>query len=99
MLASHKLARWLPYPAIIISILGWVVLGVRQPIAAPIVLAGATVVALGLLGWRWPSTSTPPRWLAIFGFAFAAGVAGLSAWRRALTGTKAAVWEPTRRTA
>jgi hypothetical protein len=99
MLASHKLARWLPYPTIIIAMVGWIVLGVRQPIATPIMLFGATVVALGLLGWRWPSTRTPPRWLAMMGFMVAAGTAGLSAWQRALTGTRAAVWEPTRRSA
>jgi hypothetical protein len=99
MLASHKLARWLVYPAAILSVFGWGVLAFRWPLAAKLVLLGAAGLGIGLLGWRWPSTKTPPRWLAMLGFMVAAGTAGLSAWQRALTGTKAAVWEPTRRTA
>lgn len=99
MLASHKLARWLVSPALILSIAGWGVLGFRWPIAAGITLLGATGIAVGVLGWRWPTTRTPPRWLALPGFFVASTVAGLSAWRRALKGTRDAVWEPTRRTA
>lgn len=99
MLASHKLARWLVYPAAILSIVAWGVLAFRSPLAAKLILGGAIGLSVGVLGWRWPSSSAPPRWLATMGFMVAAGVAGLSAWRRALAGTKAAVWEPTRRTA
>lgn len=99
MLASHKLARWLVSPALIVSVVGWSVLGLRWPIAAIIVLAGTVALSIGVLGWRWPSAQTPPRWLALTGYIVASSVAGISAWRRALVGTKDAVWEPTRRTA
>jgi glycosyltransferase involved in cell wall biosynthesis len=99
MLASHKLARWLVYPALLVSLVGCLVLAWRSPAGVALLAAVAAGVAVGWLGWRWPWATARPKVLSISGFALAANVAGLGAWRRALSGTRDAVWEPTRRTA
>jgi glycosyltransferase involved in cell wall biosynthesis len=97
MLVSHKLARWLVYPALPVAAVGLAVLATRSWPAAAVALLAAVGCLVGFLGWRWPADRPAPRLLTLSGFLLASNVAGLGAWRRALSGSRDAVWEPTRR--
>lgn len=101
---SHKLLRWLVPWALLLGMLSTVAaapqVAAARPGLAPFALgAGAAVAAgfaLAALGWWWPS-GKPPRPLAVAAYLVAGTVAGLIAWKRALTGQRAPVWEPTPR--
>lgn len=100
MLASHKLARWLVYPAFPLAAIGLLMLTAHSRVAAGLAVAGALGAALGVVGMRWPEGRPVPRLFALPGFVLAANVAGIAAWIKVLKGRNAAaVWEPTRRTA
>ena len=57
------------------------------------------VAGLGLaaLGWWWPRDRSAPRLAAMAAYFVSGTVAGLVAWKRALMGEGAPVWEPTPR--
>ena len=54
-------------------------------------------LALSAVGWFWPKSSTAPRISSMAAYLVSGTVAGLVAWKRALLGRGAPVWEPTPR--
>jgi len=99
MLFSHKLARWLLQPVLLVSGVGLVLLAPWSPVAAAVASLGLAGLAMGWWGWTRASRSECPRWLTLAGFAVSSNLAALIAWGRFLRGTANAVWEPTRRPA
>lgn len=99
MLVSHKLCRWLVYPALPLAAAGLVLLGILWPPAAVAVAAAAAGVLLGVAGLRWPAGRAVPRPLALAGFLLASNWAGVQAWAKVARGETSPVWEPTRRPA
>lgn len=99
MLFSHKLARWLVPWAVVAACLSVAVLAARIPAlplgaAAGIVVAG---VALGALGWVWPTGRRLPRPIAALTYFVLGTLAALLAWFKAVRGDMNPIWEPTRR--
>lgn len=99
MLISHKLCRWLVYPALLPATLGLLLLPLVWPWAALLVLASALML---LIGWRViqdVSGTARSRGVALLGFLVASNLAGLLAWLRTVQKAQDGTWEPTRRTA
>jgi cellulose synthase/poly-beta-1,6-N-acetylglucosamine synthase-like glycosyltransferase len=98
-LVSHKLARWLVYLLLPVSVFALAYLA-ADSLAARVVLGAALLVAvLGTAGIRWPANRRVPRVFAIPGFVVAANLAGLLAWLEMFRNERHATWEPTRRPA
>lgn len=97
MLWSHKLARWLVYPAIPFSAVALAYLAVDSTAARAVLATAIAGTAFGLLAMKWNGGRKLPRLLALPGFVVASNLAGLMAWVQVIKGTRAAVWEPTRR--
>ena len=96
-LFSHKMARWLPYPLVPVSLVGAVLLAVAHPlgwIALVAILAGA---GLGWWGLRWPADRPAPRLVSLAGFTLTTLLAGLDAWQQVLRNRRTPIWEPTAR--
>lgn len=97
MMASHKLARWMLFPAF----LGWIV--------GPLLLVGTApwtlVLTVGMLAGivlarvtvTWPEGRRLPRLIAFPGYLFVSILAGWMAWLHLLRNEKSAMWEPTQR--
>ena len=99
MLWSHKLVRWLVFPAAPLALAALVPLSLVS-IPARVLLAGAGVgIGLGTVAMRSPEGRPLPRVVALCGFVLASHVAGFVAWAKALGGESSSIWEPTRRTA
>lgn len=97
MLISHKLCRWLVYLTLPLAAVGVILLATSWRPAWLLVAIGAAVLALGIIGMRWPDDRRAPTVIAIPGFALASNLAGLLAWMRFFRGESSPVWEPTRR--
>jgi cellulose synthase/poly-beta-1,6-N-acetylglucosamine synthase-like glycosyltransferase len=95
MLFSHKLCRWLVYPALPIAAVALVLASVHSPFWRVILIASIVGTVLGVIGMR--SSKQSPKLLTIAGFALASNLAGVMAWIQVLRNQRAAVWEPTRR--
>jgi len=94
---SHKMARWLVYPAAALALLALAALTVTSDLAR-LGLAGAIGgIMLGEWARRRVDAGPAPQWLRGIAFVYAANVAGLAAWGEFLRGTSLAIWEPTRR--
>jgi cellulose synthase/poly-beta-1,6-N-acetylglucosamine synthase-like glycosyltransferase len=96
-LISHKLCRWLVFPAIPLGLIGLTLLAQHSNIARGLLMMSLAGLAIGGLGMRWPEGKPVPRVVALFGFALGATVAALIAWSKALRGERNPIWEPTRR--
>lgn len=94
---SHKLVRWLVPVSLVTGALALVMLARTEWWAA--LGAAGMVGGLGLaaVGWWWPGTGNPPRLASMAAYFVSGTVAGLIAWKRALAGEGAPVWEPTPR--
>ena len=57
----------------------------------------AVGLALSAVGWFWPKSSTSPRVASMAAYLVSGTLAGIVAWKRALLGEGAPVWEPTPR--
>ena len=99
MLISHKLCRWLVYPAFPLAGIGLAILALQHPLARLVLAAAVLGVVLGVVGMRWPAGKRVPKLFAIPGFALASNLAGLQAWLQVLRGTSRPMWEPTKRPA
>jgi cellulose synthase/poly-beta-1,6-N-acetylglucosamine synthase-like glycosyltransferase len=97
MLFSHKLCRWLVYPAFILAAIALIVLATTSPIWLGLFTLALAGVIVGWVGMRWPHDRPKPALLNLAGFAFASNLAGILAWLQVAQNKRAAVWEPTRR--
>ena len=98
MLFSHKLARWLVYPALVVAAIALVLMSVHSPIWLAVLVLALAGLAIGVVGMRWPrERGTPPKLIRLAGFALASNLAGVLAWLQVIRGRELAVWEPTRR--
>jgi cellulose synthase/poly-beta-1,6-N-acetylglucosamine synthase-like glycosyltransferase len=99
MMVSHKLARWLLFPAL----LGWLVGPLLLIKNAPytLLLTGGMIIGLLLarLTLTWPDNKRLPKLVAFPGYIFVSIMAGWLAWWQLLKGEKLATWEPTKRPA
>jgi hypothetical protein len=96
-LISHKLCRWLVFLSLPGAILGLAILALSSPIAR--VLLGLVVAGciLGPLAMKAADRRAVPRLVSVCAFLFAANLAGVLAWIKALRGERNPIWEPTRR--
>ncbi len=97
MLFSHKVCRWLVYPALPIAGLALVLASVHSVVWRVVLALAVVGTIMGIVGMRWPRERRAPTVITIAGFALASNVAGILAWFRVLTNHRAAIWEPTRR--
>ncbi|HEU4700381.1 MAG TPA: glycosyltransferase [Gemmatimonadales bacterium] len=100
MLVSHKLLRWVGFLLLPLVVVGLALLATAPGASLlPRGLLGLAVLGcvLGALGARWPAERKVPAVVAVPSFVVLSSLAALVAWWRALTGTREAVWEPTRR--
>ncbi len=97
MLFSHKLCRWLVYPALPISGVALVIASFHSVFWRAVLALGVAGTIVGIVGMRWPRERRAPTVITVAGFALASNIAGIMAWFRVLTNQRAAVWEPTRR--
>lgn len=95
MLWSHKLLRWFIFLFMPLAALGAVFVAIDLPFMRPLVALSAALVGAGWIASR--HSERLPRSVALLAFAVAAAVAGMAAWRQALSGRGQAIWEPTRR--
>lgn len=97
MLVSHKLVRWLLFPAL----LGWFVGPLLLWRTAPwtlLLLFGMTGgVALAWFTVKMPNEKRLPDFLAFPAYAFISIIAAWMAWRESISGHKVPIWEPTPR--
>jgi glycosyltransferase involved in cell wall biosynthesis len=99
MLWSHKLIRWMVFPAAPLALAALLPLSLVS-IPARVLLAGAGAgILLGTMAMLSAEGRSLPRPVALCGFVLASHLAGLLAWIKALRGESNAIWEPTRRTA
>jgi cellulose synthase/poly-beta-1,6-N-acetylglucosamine synthase-like glycosyltransferase len=96
MLFSHKLCRWLVYPALPIAAVALVIASAHSRAWAAVLALSVLGTVLGVIGMRSRSGNAP-RLVRIAGFALASNLAGVLAWAQVLRNRKMAVWEPTRR--
>ena len=97
MLFSHKLCRWLVYPALPIAAVALVIASIHSVFWRAVLVASVVGALIGVAGMRWPSGRPAPRLIRIAGFALASNVAGILAWAQVLRNRRLAIWEPTRR--
>lgn len=94
---SHKLARWVLLLVQPLGLLGLSILATVSDWAAALLAAALICGILGVVALLWPEGKHAPRALNIFGFVLGAQVAGLVAWKEALSRELNPIWEPTRR--
>ncbi len=97
MLFSHKLCRWLVYPALPIAAVALVLASIHSRVWLLVLAASVIGGLIGIAGMRWPASRTAPRLIRIAGFALASNLAGILAWMQVARNRRLAVWEPTRR--
>lgn len=96
---SHKLARWLVYPAALGSIGAACALAVTHPWARLLMLVIGAGIAAGAVSMRVAEVRSVSAPVRLLGFTYAANLAGVLAWWQFIRGAQLAVWEPTRRPA
>lgn len=97
MMASHKLMRWLFFPAFFGWIFGPLFLIERFPAALLLTLMMLVGIALAIVTTRIPADGRMPSILAFPSYVFVSIVAGWMAWWHLISGQKSATWEPTQR--
>lgn len=94
---SHKVARWLVYPAAAVAVLALAVLAMESRLALASLVAAVIGVIVGSMAMRAADSRRLSGPLRMVAFGYATNVAGLAAWRDFVRGVDMAVWEPTRR--
>jgi cellulose synthase/poly-beta-1,6-N-acetylglucosamine synthase-like glycosyltransferase len=97
MLFSHKLCRWLVYPALPIAAVALVIASIHSRAWLLVLVLSVIGGLTGVAGMRWPASRNAPRLIRIAGFALASNLAGILAWLQVARNRRLAVWEPTRR--
>jgi cellulose synthase/poly-beta-1,6-N-acetylglucosamine synthase-like glycosyltransferase len=97
MLFSHKLCRWLVYPALPIAAVALVIASIHSRAWLLVLVLSVIGGLTGVAGMRWPASRNSPRLIRIAGFALASNLAGILAWLQVARNRRLAVWEPTRR--
>ena len=97
MLFSHKLCRWLVYPALPIAAVALVLASIHSRAWLAVLVLSVIGGLTGVAGMRWPASRNAPRPIRIAGFALASNLAGILAWLQVARNRRLAVWEPTRR--
>lgn len=97
MMASHKLVRWMLFPAFLGWIVGPLFLLERAPWALLLTAGMLVGLALARLVLTWPDDRKLPKLVAFPGYVFISIVAGWKAWLHLLKQEKSAMWEPTQR--
>jgi cellulose synthase/poly-beta-1,6-N-acetylglucosamine synthase-like glycosyltransferase len=97
MLFSHKLCRWLVYPALPVAAVALVLASIHSRAWLLVLVASVIGGLIGVAGMRWPASRNAPRLIRIAGFALASNLAGILAWLHVARNRRLAVWEPTRR--
>lgn len=97
MMISHKLLRWLLFPAFLGWLIGPLFLVSVQPWWLLLTVAMSVGVGLGVLVSRLPEGQRLPRVLALPGYVFVSILGGWIAWWHLVRGHKSAIWEPTQR--
>jgi cellulose synthase/poly-beta-1,6-N-acetylglucosamine synthase-like glycosyltransferase len=97
MLFSHKLCRWLVYPALPIAAIALIIASFHSRAWLVVLILSIVGGMIGIAGMRWPAATRPPRLIRIAGFALASNLAGILAWAQVVRNRRMAVWEPTRR--
>lgn len=99
MLWSHKLIRWLVFPALPLALVGFVLLAQQLGFLLAGLLLPIAFIALGAMAYRWPEGRKVPIWISLPGFVTLNSVAAILAWRKSVRGDQTPIWEPTRRPA
>jgi cellulose synthase/poly-beta-1,6-N-acetylglucosamine synthase-like glycosyltransferase len=94
---SHKLIRWLVPFALALGAVAVVALATTYWWAALASAGLAVGLVLAATGWYWAATRPAPRLASMAAYFVSGTVAGIVAWKRALLGEGAPVWEPTPR--
>lgn len=97
MLFSHKLCRWLVYPALPVAGVALILASIHSVFWRAVLAFAVIGTIVGAVGMCWPRERRAPTIVAVAGFALASNLAGVLAWLRVITNRRAAVWEPTRR--
>ena len=97
MMASHKLVRWMLFPAFLGWLVGPLLLLRSAPYTLVLTLGMAVGLVLARLVMTWPDDKRLPRLIAFPGYVFISIVAGWKAWLHLLRNEKSAMWEPTQR--
>lgn len=97
MLFSHKVSRWVAPWTALLGIIGLFVLAPSNALALIGSAGTLLILALALIGWRWPEGKAIPTFFSMPAFLIAGNVAVLQATIGAMRGELNAVWEPTRR--
>jgi len=98
-LISHKLARWLVFLTAPGILFGLAMLAPRSHLAQWFLLLAGVGTILGAAAMHQADRRPLPRPITVCAFVFAANLAGLLAWSKALRGERNPIWEPTRRPA
>lgn len=97
MMASHKLVRWMLFPAFLGWLVGPLLLLRSAPYTLVLMLGMVVGLVLARLVITWPDDKRLPRLIAFPGYVFISIVAGWKAWLHLLRNEKSAMWEPTQR--
>lgn len=98
-LISHKLCRWLVFLTAPGILFGLAILAPRSRIAQILLMLAGIGSILGAAAMHQADRRNLPRPITMYAFIFAANLAGLLAWSKALRGERNPIWEPTRRPA
>jgi cellulose synthase/poly-beta-1,6-N-acetylglucosamine synthase-like glycosyltransferase len=96
-LISHKLFRWLVFLTLPGAFVGLGILALTYPLARVFLGLAVGGCLVGGLAMIAANRRAVPRLVSIFAFLFAANLAGVLAWIKALRGERNPIWEPTRR--
>jgi cellulose synthase/poly-beta-1,6-N-acetylglucosamine synthase-like glycosyltransferase len=94
---SHKVARWLVYPAAVVSLIAIVAGAVTVPGGMWVLAAVALGIVVGAMAMYRTERGETRSLERLVAFAWAANLAGVLAWWEFLRGAQMATWEPTRR--
>ena len=96
-LFSHKLCRWLVFLTLPGAMVGLGVLAISSPVARILFALMVAGLVMGFFAMWATQRRAVPKPISVLAFVFAANLAGVLAWIKALRGERNPIWEPTRR--